>query len=88
MSTNKELTPLLQNQQQIQADQLEFTPQQLKLLQKIISQKQSPGINIPNSSQPNIIPEKNYENCITSIVFSVIIVGSLIGIAIYLGTVD
>ena len=72
MNDNKESTPLLQNQQQMQQqlqqqlqseqEQLQFTPQQLKLLQKIQQlqqlqqlqqqlQQQMPGINIPNSYQ-------------------------------------
>ena len=41
MNNNKESTPLLRQQQLLEQDQLDFTPQQLKLLKQILLQQGS-----------------------------------------------
>ncbi len=96
-----ESTPLLR-QQQIEQDQLEFTPQQLKLLKQIllhqqlqqleqsqqkVSSTKPRSFKTVNSSQPIIFRKKLSTKCYICIFFSIFIFLVLIGVGICLGTV-
>ncbi len=98
MNNNKESTPLLRQQQQLlEQDQLDFTPQQLKLLKQILLQQQlqqlqqkvsstkPKSFKTVNSPQPNIIRKKISTKCYICIFISLIIFLVLLVIGIYIG---
>ena len=98
MNNNKESTPLLRQQQQLlEQDQLDFTPQQLKLLKQILLQQQlqqlqqkvsstkPKSFKTINSPQSTIIRKKISTKCYICIFISLFIFLVLIVIGIYIG---
>ena len=92
-----ESTPLLRQQQQIEQDQLEFTPQQLKLLKQIllhqqlhqleqkVSSTKPKSFKTVNSLQPIIFRKNLSTKCYICIFFSIFIFLVLVGIGVYFG---
>lgn len=97
MNNNKESTPLLRQQQLLEQDQLDFTPQQLKLLKQILLQQQlqqlqqkvsstkPKSFKTVNSPQSTIIRKKISTKCYICIFISLFIFLVLLVIGIYIG---